>query len=196
MSRVEQSYEPAYTIDMAVNIKLYEFELTELDPEHVTQNIIEFMQENLALSNMSNVQAWHSSYQTHHLTDRFDSVIQAMMSRISKIPDYPGTTILFPIDSWAIVYKKNDWTKVHDHGFAAYSCVYYPDVDADSAPIIFLDNTQTIKIQPKKNHLLVFPGYVQHCVPKSKTDKLRIAYSANFTVIPKIYNDPNVRKFK
>jgi len=60
----------------------------------------------------------------------------------------------------------------HNHFPCFFSCVLYLESDAESAPIIFGNNTLRPAI---KNAVYLFPGVLQHEVPQNKGRRVAIA---------------------
>mgnify|MGYP000844129986 FL=1 len=89
--------------------------------------------------------------------------------------------------SWLNKTQPGDWIQSHTHECAMISGVYYPEVTAESSPIIFNKSSsytnlfhQTVKpipnninmlnleryvVQPKTGDVIMFPSHLEHEVP-------------------------------
>jgi hypothetical protein len=89
---------------------------------------------------------------------------------------------LMPYDCWTASYTKSDWTKPHDHWPSIWSWVYNVDCCDSCAPLVFPDAKQSVI--PKKNTMIMFPGWVKHSVPKHQCDHKRIIIAGNLGLNP------------
>ena len=125
-------------------------------------------------SNTSNVQAWHSGYQTHANTNAFDPLIDIALDKCYCISrDSFNAPIVKPYyfvlnNMWIAMYQKNDWTKLHAHFPSVFSLCYYVDVKDDCSPITFIGENDEINIQPKNGMLLIWNGMIPHKVAPTK----------------------------
>jgi hypothetical protein len=183
--------EPALTITQEIESNVFEFDLSkEINAEEIVALIYKH-REQFPESNVTNVNAWHSGYRTHKQTTVFDSLIKVIEQRVDLVMRSDNDRILkdfkmYPkvVDSWAIIYEKNDHTKWHNHTPANYSVVYYARADADTAPLVFKKTKEhSIEIKPRTNMLVVFQGYANHMVPKLDNENQRICFSANLHLI-------------
>lgn len=78
---------------------------------------------------------------------------------------------------WGAVYKKDEYTIVHDHWPAVWSFTYYVNVSPDCAPLVFPDGNITVK--PKNGMMCMFPGWIAHKVPRQKSDHERVMVAGN-----------------
>lgn len=163
-------------------ISIFQFDLTnEIDCNEIINDIKDYQKIN-PYSRTSSIEAWHSSFDTHLLTDKFNKLLSVIESKVTKCINHPRMTAKV-FESWAIIYKKGNLTKMHNHGISSMSAVYYAKINSNGAPLQF-HNGPTIT--PLNNSLLVFPGYALHSVPEL-TEEERIVYTANFTMVPNIY---------
>lgn len=95
--------------------------------------------------------------------------------------------------SWMTSFSVNEHARIHDHGLADISGVYYyktNEVDGDfffTTPIPFARNsycfnsemTRVWKHTPKVGKMLLFPGWLEHGVMANETENLRHSISFN-----------------
>ena len=141
--------------------------------ESTKEKIIEYRKEN-PKSNKSNVKSWHSDYNTHTLTDVFDDVVNRILNECDNIVNNFVNTkdSLVLYNMWLNIYEKGDYTVLHNHFPLKYSCCYYVDIEENSSPIIF---PPKLKIFPKNDMLVIFPGNVYHEVPPTNERRILIA---------------------
>ena len=108
---------------------------------------------------------WNSHVVNNKLMPLCDHVekLTMEMSLLAYGSDIKNLNVEFRVtDCWYARYEPNDFTVKHKHYPADWSGVLYTNVDDTSAGIIF---NEKYKIQPTKNMLLIFPGYLNHEVP-------------------------------
>ena len=123
----------------------------------------------------SNVKAWHTNYLLHHTNRRFKPIIDISLNFCQTIStEYFNTDDLNYkcINFWAMKYTKGNYALRHNHFPSDFSCVYYVDVKEGSSPIIFEDSHV---IYPKNGMLILFPGYINHDVPPTDSDRTVIS---------------------
>lgn len=102
-------------------------------------------------------------------------------------------------ESWMNILTLNGSVGVHRHYDSVISGAYYPYVDDNSAPIVFVSPTEGFRmldvqkststgtgvytsnifdVKAKTGQLVLFPGWLQHYVPPNKTN-MRITLSFN-----------------
>jgi len=163
-------------------VSVFYFDLSlEVDNKKITEDILDYKKSN-PHSRTSSIEAWHSSFKTHLLTDKFNKLLSIIENKVSKCINHPNLSAKV-FESWAITYKKGDSTDLHNHGISAMSSVYYAKVVKNSTPLLFKDGPS---ITPTENCLIIFPGYVYHSVPEIQEDE-RIVFTANFTMVPDSY---------
>ena len=89
----------------------------------------------------------------------------------------------FRYDSvWANIYRKGDYTVVHDHEPLKYSFVYFLKSKSNFSPLIFENSGLRKKksVKPIEGRLVIFPSFVKHWVPRHNHDETRITLSGNF----------------
>ena len=93
--------------------------------------------------------------------------------------------------SWFTETKPGEYTRVHNHGSADISGVYYFKSNNHDGSITFLSPVQllpaiifvklkdTVSYQPKVGKLILFPGWMYHTVAENETSDDRISISFN-----------------
>ena len=146
----------------------------------------------------SNKGGYHSLLDIHLKSiDVFDELNNRILDVVNGIiieSDYKHLDKIEELSSmWFIVNKKNDYNTNHMHTGSWFSGAYYVKVpDNESKYLVFEDpiqirnyNQDTPNSYMKKvieGMLLIFPGWVNHAVPKNDTNEERIVISFN---IPK-----------
>ena len=69
---------------------------------------------------------------------------------------------------WISKYEKGDYTHAHHHYPSAWSFVYFVTTPKGSSPLVFPTSGKRIKAEEGK--VVVFPGHLEHSVPKNKCD--------------------------
>ena len=87
------------------------------------------------------------------------------------------------IDAWYAIYDYDNHALTHNHGDMYASFVYYIKTPEGSSPIVFPDDNETV--EARDGNILIFPGHVNHYVPKNKCDgRVVVAGNINlFTII-------------
>lgn len=123
----------------------------------------------------SNVKASYvSSWISHMINPKFEplsNVILSCMKFISK--EYYTREVEYAIHNmWGILYDNGDFTIKHNHFPSLFACAIYIDVEDNGAPIIF-ENEITIK--PVSATAVIFPGILDHEVPKTSGKRIVVA---------------------
>ena len=116
----------------------------------------------------SNVQAYMTNYFLHGQYESVNEVCNSAIDIIKSIQvkDQKGTLDkFFTFDCWGAIYNESDFTKPHTHGPALWSWVYYIQVPDNAPPLYFKE--AKLKVFPKTDELIMFPGQVIHEVPKA-----------------------------
>ena len=146
----------------------------------------------------SNKGGYHSLLDIHLKSiDIFDELNNRILDVVNGIiieNDYKHLDKIKELSSmWFIVNNKNDYNTNHMHPGSWFSGAYYIKVpDNESKYLVFEDplqirnyNQDSPNSYMKKvieGMLLIFPGWVNHAVPKNDTNEERIVISFN---IPK-----------
>ena len=86
--------------------------------------------------------------------------------RTATIQDQKGTLEkFFTFDCWGAIYEQYHHTKPHTHGPALWSWCYYLQVPENAPPLYFRE--AKLKVYPKPDEIIIFPGHVTHEVPKA-----------------------------
>ena len=70
------------------------------------------------------------------------------------------------IYSWMARYNEGDWTMNHNHTSALMGFVYFINTPKGSSPLVF--KTSGKKIKAEEGKIVLFPGVMNHYVPKNK----------------------------
>ena len=120
----------------------------------------------------TNLRAWRSDYESHIKEDRFDYLIQKVCEVASLITkhheDYKAEVDYLPSGFWVGQYDKGNYARKHHHAPNDFACVYYVDVDEDSAPIIFEDD---LIVKPENGMIVIFPGFLNHRVAHTQSPR-------------------------
>lgn len=128
----------------------------------------------------SNVKNYYTSpYDSHLKTRKLEPLNQLVLRLASFIcQNALGQKLDFKIvNCWGSIYMPGDYAVIHNHWPVFFSSIVYLDADDQSSPLI-LDNQ--ICVSPKKSHLVLFPGWLDHEVPPTQSQRNIIAY--NLTV--------------
>ena len=100
-----------------------------------------------------------------HICGKYIDVIKEWAKTL--IPPVKG---MIPriIDAWYARYDYGNHALVHNHGDIYASFVYYVKTPEGSSPIVFPDENETV--EAREGNILIFPGHVNHYVPKNKCD--------------------------
>lgn len=110
-------------------------------------------------------------------------------------------------EMWLNAYKTNQNQEVHDHSPGHFSAVHYIKYNAEEhLPTIFINPYRQASIsnkpdfnsnidqvpqtwvaqsfiKVKEGDLLIFPSFLEHKVPRQKTDEIRVTLSFNFNFV-------------
>ena len=116
----------------------------------------------------SNVKAFMTNYFLHKQHSIVNEVCNAAINIIQsvQVKDQKGTLDkFFTFDCWGAIYSENDYTQPHTHGPALWSWCYYIQIPDNAPPLYFRE--AKLKVYPKPDELVIFPGHVTHEVPKA-----------------------------
>lgn len=124
----------------------------------------------------SNVNAWHSAWDTHKINHKFDPFVEHLVGACEFIMAgyYDHDAKLNCKDFWVMQYEKGDSAQQHQHFPYTFACAYYVDAEEGCSPIIFEGK---LEIPAETGKLIIFPAYLKHEVPP--TDSKRTVISAN-----------------
>ena len=116
----------------------------------------------------SNVKAYMTNYFLHKKYEMIDIVCNEAIDIIKSIQvkDQKGNLDkFFTFDCWGAIYEQYHHTKPHTHGPALWSWCYYLQVPENAPPLYFRE--AKLKVYPKPDEIVIFPGHVTHEVPKA-----------------------------
>lgn len=115
-------------------------------------------------------------------TDFFSFLNVSLADAWSKVAgSTPGPIQYSIFDMWGAIYNQGDFSKVHQHAKAKLSFVYYLQaIGDDIAPLLF--NDIEYELTPNTGMLVVFPGWLNHCVPPSTGNHERIVLAGNIHI--------------
>jgi len=116
----------------------------------------------------SNVKAYMTNYFLHKQYSIVNEVCNRAIDIVKSIQqkDQKGKLDkFFTFDCWGAIYQENDYTLPHTHGPAMWSWVYYIQIPNNPPPLYFRE--AKLKVFPKPDELIMFPGHVTHEVPKA-----------------------------
>jgi len=155
-------------------------------PQLITEQVCKEYRKSFPQSNTSNVQAWHSKYNTHEITNVFDPLIDVTLNKCYDISmefftcNIKNDSRFIVNNLWVAMYEKNDHTLIHHHFPYQFAACYYVDVNDDSSPIIFGFNNDPTSIQPENGMLLIWNGMIPHMV--APTNKKRTCICMNISM--------------
>ena len=126
----------------------------------------------------TNVKAHMTNWFMHQEYDQFKVIADCAIDLAEQ--NSPHQVLFSVFDCWGAIYKKNDWTKAHDHWPSPWSFVYYVASDGET-PLSFPD-AQDVQVIPKTGDMVMFPGWIRHSVPKHESDKKRIVVAGNLYI--------------
>ena len=106
-----------------------------------------------------------------HLHDQYRSINNIAVKAIDlainiNMVDQKGNIEKYWVyDCWGAIYEQNDYAKPHTHGPALWSFCYYIKIPEHSPPLYFPQ--AKLKVFPKPDEMIMFPGHVIHEVPKA-----------------------------
>ena len=81
---------------------------------------------------------------------------------------------------WGVIYREGDHTELHNHFSAPFSFCYYLKMDDPPTPLRF--ESIDYSLVPTESTLVLFPGWMDHRVPKIDSKGERIVITGNFMV--------------
>ena len=107
--------------------------------------------------------------------------------------DFPGTRFVIE-SSWFAKFERGNYAHLHNHGATHISGVYYVKVPENSSnlyfetpnrhletSVVFNELAERSELQPREGMLVLFPGWLQHGVVPSMSDKTRVSMSFNLS---------------
>ena len=81
---------------------------------------------------------------------------------------------------WGNIYRKGNYTRLHDHRPNNLSCVYFLKSKWYHSPLVFSQSGK--KIRPKEGNFVIFPSHLEHLVPIHRYHDTRITFSGNLRI--------------
>tara|TARA_B100000497_G_scaffold119221_1_gene146368 strand:+ start:276 stop:848 length:573 start_codon:yes stop_codon:yes gene_type:complete len=129
----------------------------------------------------SNLKGYMTNFFLHKKYEMIDIVCNEAIDIVKSIQvkDQKGTLDkFFTFDCWGGIYNQNDYALPHTHGPALWSWCYYIQVPDNAPPLYFQE--AKLKVYPKPDEIVIFPGHVIHEVPKaSEMTEERIVIAGN-----------------
>ena len=127
------------------------------------------------LSYQTNVMGQMSSYRFTSDTTKIIKkwIISILLNEYSWLSKFGPLSI---IDCWVAKYNVGDYTISHDHIPYPFSWVYFINCPKGSSPLVFTTSNKKIKAEDGK--VIIFPGCLNHHVPKNKCDN-RVVLAGN-----------------
>ena len=151
-----------------------------------SNNVLEILNNNLTKiiklvgdiqNQKTNVKADMTDWFMHRKYQIFNFVGDIAIKLAQEASPYEGQFELY--DIWGVVYKRDNFTKPHDHWPHPWSFSYYVKSDG-TTPIMFPEGP--CYLYPKTNDMVLFPGIIQHSVPFHESDEERIIVSGNINI--------------
>lgn len=148
----------------------------------ILDNLKEKIKKNVGHSHNTHVKAGMTDWRLFNEDQDFSEVVNAFLKNIAyhnlvffKNKNLKDFKIAIK-DSWGISYSKGDETVRHAHEGSMYStCLYFSN---DTSLY-----TDCKKFSTHKGLLLTCPGWVEHWVPKKKTDEQTYVLVFNWDII-------------
>ena len=117
-------------------------------------------------------------------TPGFTELEKEINSVVEYLPNLIPNCMTTPFEvgitnMWGILYKKNDYIKVHNHWPSIWSGVFYLDIPKDYAGTLFFPELEH-NIEPLTGQLVIFSGSTKHGVETIKSNGERLAVSFNY----------------
>lgn len=158
------------------------------DPEKVTKTLLEY-EEQASRIDKDNDTIW---YQDHPIpTDPWLSKeIETIWTEIqAAIEELLDVEVVPTSDPWFIVNRRGGQTFPHAHRPADLAVVYWANVTENSGNLHFFPlglgqgDNNSVQIEPKSGHFLIFGGDALHAVPHNASDQPRVSMSRNFNIV-------------
>lgn len=171
---------PKYTVKQIQSFPVYVFDLSkDLDCDLITNICLSYKSSNDEAKREA-VYAWHTPYlkRSKNFIPELEVHLDKIVSKIQKV--YEKDFYTYFVDHyWFVVYDKNDFAIAHDHSPSDYVAVFYANVPDNSAPLVLTDISGNIEISVSTGMCVLFPGSVEHSVPKSNHEGNRVIISMN-----------------
>tara|TARA_B100000029_G_C17038816_1_gene765113 strand:+ start:82 stop:603 length:522 start_codon:yes stop_codon:yes gene_type:complete len=135
-----------------------------------------------SMSYKTNVKAKMSSWKTN--SENINLIVEWVNSTIISVYGTVGTDagyIASCLDAWFSKYGDGEHAVSHTHYPSTLSFVYFVRCPKGSSPLIL--TTSGKKIKAEEGKVVIFPGGMQHHVPKNKCHD-RIVLAGNIGLLP------------
>lgn len=156
------------------------------------------------LESYSTPKPWDCTVQSSFLKklDWLENSKYLYTSDVKKLAlQYDADTVDYRVnDIWINVYKKNHFQEYHNHCPSDFSAIHFVQFDEEHAGPIFKDPNEALstynsymrfknsieyQVPVEEGDIIFFPSFLEHKVPKNKTDSKRITISFNLNMGPK-----------
>lgn len=133
----------------------------------------------------TNVKAHMTHWFMHKENKAYEFIADRAIEIAKKNGPHPIELVTY--DCWGAIYRKGDYTIMHNHWPHLWSFVYYVKSEKKSSPLIFDNAPQgSHYIWPKTNDMVIFPAWLNHSVPKHNSSQERIVISGNLMMNTKL----------
>ena len=170
---------PIITLDLSeIASKLIEDYQKLTVNENLERQILEYGDKQ---QRKTNVKAHMTDWFMQDSSQEFQWVCNRAIDLAAK--NNPHQVDMMAYDCWGAIYREGDRTIMHNHWPHLWSFVYYVNCPAGSAPLVFDKEVSKYSVEPKTGLMVMFPGWVNHSVPKHE-GKERIMVAGNLSFNP------------
>ena len=166
------------TLTAEINLPIYKFSYYV---PNILNMVNDYRRNNpTSFNSDSHLSSWRSDWKTHKKDSRFNVLIDFTIETLEQIHKdlFHSEREFACIEMWIAQYDKGDHAERHYHYPLDWSAVYYINVEDNTSPIIFGED---IRVQPENNMMLLFPGWLNHRVPKTQGKRTLIAMNFDKT---------------
>jgi uncharacterized protein (TIGR02466 family) len=155
--------------------------------------------------NVSNVLGWQSDSLTDKSVgyENFSLLIETVKDKVNEIVHnrFSINKEIKLHQFWLNVNGKNAYNNEHAHAVTLFSAVFYVEHEPNMGDLVLLRGNNELEMFnssnnvssdspitgtqynfiPRKNKLVIFPGWYRHRVEMNKSDKERISVAMNFS---------------
>jgi uncharacterized protein (TIGR02466 family) len=185
--------------------EIYTDTLDNIDCEQLKVVVLKMREENPGV-NISNVLGWQSAAMNDKSSgyENFLLLIETVKTGINQIIEnrYKLDKEIKLSNFWININGKYAYNTEHSHPKTLFSAVFYIEHEPEMGNLIMVRGDKEISMfntdygivginavmgdeytfKPKKNKLIVFPGWYRHRVESNMLDKERISIAMNFTI--------------
>ena len=132
----------------------------------------------------TNVKAHMTSWFLQESSDEFKWISNQAIELAKE--NNPHDIDMFVYDCWGAIYNEGNYTIRHNHWQHLWSFVYYVRCPENCAPLV-LDGMVTQfgrmgnHFYPSDGDMIMFPGWVNHSVPKHESSSDRVVVAGNLS---------------